>query len=196
MNTPVITQQHTDGRSYSQVTHQTPSRQTSGRPNKRPRAGSSSTDNSASFKSTYQEHPDSGNIPQNTNENDEKIKKWNWDLVNDFKNNISQERKDMIFESLNQISSDNIDQLKVDTIFEDVCYIMIDSARNTFGIFKLKKRKKVKPVDKPWFDEECRFARQNYRKLKRNISTKSSVQQKQNLRLTVKTYKKILNKKI
>ncbi|CAC5421652.1 unnamed protein product [Mytilus coruscus] len=46
MNTPVITQQHTDRRLYSQVTHQTPSRQTNGRPNKRPRAGSSPTDNS------------------------------------------------------------------------------------------------------------------------------------------------------
>ncbi|CAG2247790.1 unnamed protein product [Mytilus edulis] len=149
-----------------------------------------------SFKSTYQEHSDSENISQNTNEKDEKIKKWNWDLQNDFKNILSQERKDMIFESLNQISSDNIDQLKVDTIFDDVCKIMLNSARNTFGIFKPKKRKKLKPVDKPWFDEECRFARQNYRKLKRNISSKSSVQQKQNLRLTEKKYKQILDKKI
>ncbi|CAG2204073.1 unnamed protein product [Mytilus edulis] len=94
-----------------------------------------------SFKNTYKEHSDSGNISQNTNEKDEKIKKWNWDLQNDFKNNLSQERKDMIFESLDQISSDNIDQLKVDTIFDDVCKIMLDSARNTFGIFKPKKRK-------------------------------------------------------
>ncbi|CAC5409412.1 unnamed protein product [Mytilus coruscus] len=49
---------------------------------------------------------------------------------------------------------------------------MLDSARNTFGVFKPKKRKKVKPVDKPWFDEERRVALTNITNTSTNATLK------------------------
>ena len=42
------------------------------------------------------------------------------------------------------------------------------AAKNTFGTrFVYKGKPKIVKGDKPWFNLDCKFARQNYRKLKR-----------------------------
>jgi hypothetical protein len=49
---------------------------------------------------------------------------------------------------------------------------MFNSAQTTFGTYT-NKRKNLnrKPQgDKPWFNYECKFARKNYRKLKRKFN--------------------------
>ncbi len=51
-------------------------------------------------------------------------------------------------------------------------------------------------VDKPWFNQDCRFARQNYRKLKRNINKKSNKKQRDEFNICEKNYKKLLDNKI
>ena len=46
-----------------------------------------------------------------------------------------------------------------------ICVIYL---KNTSGTFVNNRSKKViKKINKPWFNLDCRFARQNYRKLKR-----------------------------
>jgi hypothetical protein len=69
---------------------------------------------------------------------------------------------------------DDIDKDKVNSFVSELCNPLIDSAKTTFGTHKYKTRpdtRNKKPKgDKPWFNYECKVARQNYRKLKRFLS--------------------------
>jgi hypothetical protein len=65
---------------------------------------------------------------------------------------------------------DDIDKDKVNSFVNELYNLLIDSAKTTFGTHKYKPRPNTcnkKPKgDKPWFNYECKVARQNYRKLK------------------------------
>ena len=59
----------------------------------------------------------------------------------------------------------------VNSIVENIGEIFVESAKITFGTFcstKSRPRQK-KSEDKPWFNVECKLARQNYRKIKEKI---------------------------
>ena len=49
--------------------------------------------------------------------------------------------------------------------------MFLDKAKSTFGKYchKAGKTRQTKLIVKPWFDLDCKFARQNYRKLKKNF---------------------------
>ena len=60
---------------------------------------------------------------------------------------------------------DDIDKDKVNSFVSELCNILIDSAKTTFGTHKYKTRpdtcNKKPKGDKPWFNYECKAARQN-----------------------------------
>ena len=57
----------------------------------------------------------------------------------------------------------------VNVLVDNLCKIFTDSAKTTFGTFIPRKKatSRDKSKCKPWFNMECKFARQNYRKLRR-----------------------------
>ncbi|CAG2207991.1 unnamed protein product [Mytilus edulis] len=61
-----------------------------------------------------------------------------------------------------------VTQETVDTIIGKIGKVLINSARNTFG-FKVSAGKKSEHrKNKPWFDHDCKTARSEFRKMKRN----------------------------
>ena len=80
----------------------------------------------------------------------------------------------------------------------ELCNLLIDSAKTTFGTHKYKTRpdtcNKKPKGDKPWFNYECKVARQNYRKLKRKLKIKRTEALKQDVAEAEKRYKKTLDK--
>ncbi|CAG2241030.1 unnamed protein product [Mytilus edulis] len=93
--------------------------------------------------------------------------------------------------------SDNLDKDKVNSFVSKLSNLFIESAKNTFGSRKdTQKRKSTnkKPKgDKPWFNEECRFERQNYRKLKRKLKFRKTDTLKREVSEAEKRYKNTLD---
>jgi hypothetical protein len=61
----------------------------------------------------------------------------------------------------------------VDAVVEKICNLLTNSAKSTFGTYtKAKNIRNDTSKSKPWFDDECRQARKQFRcskrKLKRN----------------------------
>jgi hypothetical protein len=93
---------------------------------------------------------------------------------------------------------DDIDKDKVISFVSELCNRLIDCAKTAFGTHKYKTRpdtcNKIPNGDKPWFNYECIFARQNYRKLKRKLKIKRTEALKQDVAEAEKRYKKTLDK--
>jgi predicted ATP-dependent endonuclease of OLD family len=88
-----------------------------------------------------------------------------------------------------------VNQNYINTLVTDIGKVLLDSAKQTFGVKLVntnysKKKKKITKGDKPWVDIECKRARQHYRKMKRK---KGESQYSYNLaKNSEKEYKKVL----
>ena len=93
------------------------------------------------------------------------IKKWNPLKAQEFIESINFNNFNDLSEKLNNINPEEINQ---DFIYTCTSDLFISAAKNTFGTRSVYKGKpKIVKGDKPWFNLYCKFARQNYRKLKR-----------------------------
>jgi len=81
-------------------------------------------------------------------------------------------------------------------LVNNLSQIFLDSAKSTFGTYchKAGKTHQTKLIDKPWFDKDCKFARQNYRKLKTIFHKYRTKINKQMLAESEKKYKRTLDK--
>ena len=62
----------------------------------------------------------------------------------------------------------------IDSLTWDLCNILITSARKTLGSNSGKNHKEKQFLSKPWFDVDCKFARKNYRKIKRRFKSRKT----------------------
>jgi hypothetical protein len=64
-----------------------------------------------------------------------------------------------------------VNQNYINTLVTDIGQVLLNSAKQTFGVKLVNtnssKKKIITKGDKPWFDIECKRARQYYRKMKR-----------------------------
>ena len=96
------------------------------------------------------------------------IKKWNPLEAQEFVEYINVNNFNDLSEKLNNINPEEINQDFINTCTSDLCHLFISAAKNTFGTRSVYKGKpKIVKEDKPWFNLDCKFARQNYLKLKR-----------------------------
>jgi len=118
-----------------------------------------------------------GNDQSTSNSNDiladNRAKKWDASKYTAFNNDIDKEKLNGLYNDLVNTLIDDIDKDKVNSFVSELCNLLIDSAKTTFGTHKYKTgpdtcNKKPKG-DKPWFNYECKVARQNDRKLKRKL---------------------------
>ena len=72
---------------------------------------------------------------------------------------------------------------------------MITSARKTLGSNSGKNHKEAHFLSKLWFDLDCKFARKNYRKIKRRFKYRKTDLLHSELRDAEKKNKNLLNKK-
>lgn len=129
---------------------------------------------------------------------DNRAKKWDASKHTAFNNNIDKEKLNGLYNEIVNTLIDDIDKDKVNSFVSELCNLLIDSAKTTFGTHKYKTRpdtcNKKPKGDKPWFNYECKVARQNYRKLKRKLKIKRTEALKQDVAEAEKRYKKTLDK--
>jgi hypothetical protein len=100
--------------------------------------------------------------------------------------------------TLYSTEKDMITQDTVDILIENLCNIFVLSGQKTLGIYNVKEKNKnntFKKENKPWFDLNCRFAHQNYRKLKKRFKGITSPQNRLAMIDTEKHYKHTLDRK-
>ena len=85
---------------------------------------------------------------------------------------------------------------KVNTLVNNLSEIFLNSAKSTFGTYchKARETRQTKFKDKPWFDLDCKFARQKYLKLKRKFHKYRTEINKQMLAESEKNYNKTQRK--
>ena len=131
-------------------------------------------------------------VKQNT------AKKWDASKQTLFCENIDRENLFNLEDKLDNIPVQNLDKSTVNEFVEGLGKLFIDSAKLTFGTQDITsnrgKNSNRKPRgDKPWFDHECKFARQHYRKLKRKFKYRPTNVQKREILDAEKRYKKLLD---
>ena len=90
----------------------------------------------------------------------------------------------------------------IDSLLEDLGNIFTGSAMKTFGTFncknidsKINKNKNGQNQEKPWFDQDCKFARQEYRKSKRRYKLNNTIRKRSIMTDDEKDYKKVMDTK-
>jgi hypothetical protein len=77
--------------------------------------------------------------------------------------------------------------------------MLLNSAKSTFGAFtprNLNNKQYFNNKQKHWFNHECRMARRNYRRSKRNLKFRRSRNLEENTKRLEKHYMKVLDKSI
>ncbi|CAC5421809.1 unnamed protein product [Mytilus coruscus] len=86
----------------------------------------------------------------------------------------------------------------INSFVDEIGLILIESARDTLGTRpdKPKKRASKNQGDKPWFNLDCIFERQNYRKFNRKLKARPSPVLLTTVKESEKIYKKVMDKAI
>ena len=127
-----------------------------------------------------------------------KIKPWDPEKKEQYQSNIKEEKLLLLENKLINYKNnlENIDIETVNSVVDELGAIFVESGLITFGKKDTQKyNTKRSKNDKPWFDHECKFARQNYRKLKKRFKHKNNLQNRINMTTAEKNYKNILDTK-
>lgn len=132
------------------------------------------------------------NIP---GKNQPSVKLWCADKADDFRNNIQMSAVCEIENELNVLSSciDNICKDNISKIAKDICTVFVNTARETFGMSKHVDNFSNEKSSKPWFNRVCRTARRKYHLAKRLYNRNNSTDNKENLKVLSKQYKRTMD---
>ena len=119
----------------------------------------------------------------------EKTKLWDNDKANTFSYNFDLNTMTKIGNKLSDLSNKEVvEKGDIETIVNDIGKRFINCAELSFG--KTGNSNNVKKtVNKPWFNAECRRARNQYHYASKMYNKQKSVYNKQFLRTVSKTYK-------
>ena len=127
-----------------------------------------------------------------------KIKPWEPEKKESYQSNMNEQKLIEIENKLIDYKNnpENIDIETINSVVDELGGIFLESGIITFGKKVIRKNNPNRSNnDKPWFDQECKFARQNYRKLKKRFKNKNSLQNKINMARAEKNYKNTLDTK-
>ena len=136
---------------------------------------------------------------ENSKTSTQKIKNWDKEKSTEFQNNIDGAKVDQLLNNLNNIDLHVLTGEDLNKLVNDLGQIFVESAKSTLGTRIIKtvpNSRTSNRGDKPWFNIDCKFARQNYRKLKRRVNNSSPAFMHRELRLAEKEYKKVLDKSL
>ena len=88
------------------------------------------------------------------------------------------------------MANKNIQKSDIDSVVKDIETLFEYACVQTFGIRKVKSNKNKRP-NKPWFNFECRNARNSYNKIRKLYNIHKTEYYKTLLKTVSKTYIKI-----
>ena len=126
-----------------------------------------------------------------------KTKLWNTDKADQFVQNIDIDAVTIIDKKLDMLlETDEISQSDVDCVVNDIGNIFKDSATISFGTIKRNFKKVKNKNERPWFNRECRVARNVYHNTRRLYNRYKSEHNKNLLKTVSKNYKRSISKSI
>jgi len=125
---------------------------------------------------------------------------WNSSLANEYTKSFCKNNIDRLDREVNRIDYNNTSQTEIDTVVNQLSDIFVETAK-VVGICKETHKHskqlhtKYKPnISKPWFDKKCEQMRSNYFKIKNKLQKSTSIEDKVELSIKGKEYKKLINK--
>ena len=88
---------------------------------------------------------------------------------------------------------DTICKVNVDSVAKDICKVFITAAETTFGTRKANHLPQNKKCNKPWFNAECKIARNNFHLAKQEYNKHKTEDNIKNVRKMSKEYKKVMD---
>ena len=132
------------------------------------------------------------------NSTDECIIKCKWDDSKkvEYQMSFDESKIDIIYQTLSSANNMDVSQDTIDNITNDLKEIFMEPAKTT-GMYKEHRPPKVhkkRRLNKPWFNNECKLSKNNYKHLKKSLHKPPSTAEKDTQRNMAKTHKKLLRK--
>ena len=98
-------------------------------------------------------------------------------------------------------ASSSFEKLKINSLLDNLCNILLKSAKSTFGTSEYSKvkhigKKKLGKLKKDWLNDDCHFERRNFRKRKRIFQKSRTTENFDDFKLAEKRYKKVMDEAI
>lgn len=135
---------------------------------------------------------DNQNLNQNNLCEESKPQLWNSEKANIFPENCNINKIRSINEKLESMRNGNILKSDVDSVATDIENVFQEACIETFGIHKSRPHS-VKKIHKPWFNYECRNARNSYHNARKIYNRNKSEQNKTLLKTVSKAYKNTMS---
>ncbi|KAK3099742.1 hypothetical protein FSP39_008878 [Pinctada imbricata] len=129
--------------------------------------------------------------------NEYTVKKWDNEKCEEFIGNLNNDRIGEVMNNLNTLEIENLTETSMNQIVSNVCDIMTDAAKKTFGLSHRRANFRKKNTKmKPWFENDCKMARKRFRKSQRKYKHIRTEENRKEMNLNAKAYKSIMNKSI
>ena len=128
----------------------------------------------------------------NQNSSTPKVKLWDENKPHLFAENLNQKNVNKLVTQLDEISnSSQIQCTDIDSVVSQIETLFISTAESSFGYRRETKRTENldKPKSKPWFNRECRGARDTYHNVRKLYNKHKTPHLKNLLKDVSKTYK-------
>ena len=125
------------------------------------------------------------------------IRLWNDEKGDSFQENLSEEKINQILSELNNMKAkiNEINATKINEIVSSIENLFLENAKKVFGIKKCKNIK-TGNNNKPWFNINCKNARNEYHRIKRIYNRHKSIENKNALKNVSKHYKSVMKQSI
>ena len=124
----------------------------------------------------------------------ERIKLWDCDKVHLFEANCDRLKIQSISDQLECMSHNSISKTEIDTVVKDFECLFQTTSNATFGTKKKNKNSNTTNNNKPWYNFECKAARNTYHKIRKLYNKYKSEHYKNLLKTVSKSYKTTINR--
>lgn len=131
--------------------------------------------------------------PQTTGKSGNKIN-WNESTKSTFNSNLPEDTIAALMYELNSTEMTNFNQATIDSVISKLNKTYIDCSKKTFK--KHKFTKSTNTNHKPWYGYQCKLAKKNYNKARRDFHKNPSISNRTHLKDKSKVYKSTMNKHI
>ena len=133
---------------------------------------------------------------RNQSNKEEVMNKWNPEKLQEFIENLETVKVIDLENKLINSNNDNTCKQSINQYIHDLSELFVDSAKKTLGTrttINSKNKINNSKTDKSWFTVQCKFQRQNYRKLKRKYKRYKTDAVKNELAAAEREYKRTLD---
>lgn len=127
-----------------------------------------------------------------------KIKKWNIEKEEDFKNSIDMTKVEQLEYELNLVNINDLSHAAVSDLIDSLNSLLVNSAEQVFGSYIKQNYTKNsnKKENKPWFTDDCWKKRKSFRISKKRYKNCKTRERKELMKSQEKAYKREMNKAI